>query len=80
MNKQYKNRLTDLIEKIDDVVTAMMEADIRICSDGSLNGMYVEDDEIRRLRFDSDMLNQLGNLRDYIEQYIKEEEEFYAAQ
>lgn len=40
----------------------------------NMEAMYVEDEELGRLKFDLTMVDeQLGNLRDYIEQYIKEE-------
>jgi len=40
----------------------------------NMEAMYVEDEGLGRLKFNLTMVDeQLGDLRDYIEQYIKEE-------
>lgn len=78
MNKLTKDMLMDLIERIDAVSDAMES--LRDYGHGpTLEGMYVEDDEIGNLQIDLDrMSSDLGNLRDYVEQHIKEEEAYYA--
>lgn len=77
MNKWTKDMLMDLIEKIDAVSTAM--AYLEDYGHGPrLDAMCVEHEEIGKLEIDLDrMFNDLGNLRDYVEQHIKEE---YSAQ
>lgn len=77
MNEVTKDLLMDLIEKIDAVSAAMASVE-----DGygeKLNAMYVEHDEIGKLQIDLGKISSdLGNLREYVEQHIKEEEAYYA--
>ena len=45
----------------------------------NLIGMYVENEELGRMKFNLDRVdNELGNVKDYVRQYIKEEEEYEA--
>lgn len=77
MNKLTRDMLMDLIEKI-DAVSAAMESLADYAHGPRLEGMYVEHEEIGKLEIDLDMMsNDLGNLRDYVEQHIKES---YSAQ
>lgn len=72
MNEMAKDLLMDLIEKIDAVSAAI--ASVEDVYGETLNAMYVEHDEIGKLQIDlGKMANDLGNLSDYVEQYIKEE-------
>ena len=73
MNERTKDMLMDLIEKIDAVSAAM--ASLEDYGHGeTLPAMHVEHDEIGKLKIDlGTMFNDLGNLRDYVEQYINEE-------
>lgn len=72
MNERVKDLLMDLIENIDAVSAAM--ASVEDVYGEKLDAMCVEHDEISKLQIDlGKMASDLGNLREYVEQYIKEE-------
>ena len=79
MNKYVKANLVQLMEMIEPLTAAIETAQNDFGH--NLKAMNVEHEEIGMLKFDLDRIEtDLSNLADYINQYIKEEEEYEKAE
>ena len=79
MNNYEKAMLVNLIDAIDNLSSLLASVETEYGS--NLTGMYVENKELGQLSFNIDMVdNELGNVKDYVRQYIKEEEEYEVEQ
>ena len=79
MNNYEKAMLVNLIDAIDNLSSLLASVETEYGS--NLTGMYVENKELGQLSFNIDMVdNELGNVKDYVRQYIKEEEVYEVEQ
>ena len=79
MDIKYRCTLQNFIDAIDYLSATMASVETEFGS--NLIGMYVENEELGQMKFHLDRVDiELGNVKDYVRQYIKEEEEYEAEQ